>query len=160
MVEEQIFLQMEINMLENTKMVNLTAKGNTYGLMEAFMKEVSKMVLNQVKVNGKRIWISLLRIKKKWTLQKILLWKIDSLCFMKEIMNLIKSKAKEYLPGLLEIYTEVAIKMMREMDMEKWDGLMEVIILENGTEAFNMGTEKLFFQMELRKKDTSKTISI
>jgi hypothetical protein len=55
MVEEQIFLQMEINMLENTKMVNLTAKGNTYGLMEAFMKEVSKMVLNQVKVNGKRI---------------------------------------------------------------------------------------------------------
>jgi hypothetical protein len=160
MVEEQIFLQMEINMLENTKMVNLTAKGNTYGLMEAFMKEVSKMVLNQVKVNGKRIWISLLRIKKKWTLQKILLWKIDSLCFMKEIMNLIKSKAKEYLPGLLEIYTEVAIKMMREMVMEKWDGLMEVIILENGSEAFNMGTEKLFFQMELRKKDTSKTISM
>jgi hypothetical protein len=151
MVEEQIFLQMEINMLENTKMVNLTAKGNTYGLMEAFMK---------VKVNGKRIWISLLRIKKKWTLQKILLWKIDSLCFMKEIMNLIKSKAKEYLPGLLEIYTEVAIKMMREMVMEKWDGLMEVIILENGSEAFNMGTEKLFFQMELRKKDTSKTISM
>jgi hypothetical protein len=146
MVEEQIFLQMEINMLENTKMVNLTAKGNTYGLM--------------VKVNGKRIWISLLRIKKKWTLQKILLWKIDSLCFMKEIMNLIKSKAKEYLPGLLEIYTEVAIKMMREMVMEKWDGLMEVIILENGSEAFNMGTEKLFFQMELRKKDTSKTISM
>jgi hypothetical protein len=37
---------------------------------------------------------------------------------------------------------------------------MEVIILENGTEAFNMGTEKLFFQMELRKKDTSKTISM
>lgn len=72
---------------------------------------------------------------------------------MRETIPLIRSTVTEFLIGLVEIYTKENTKKMKEMDMEKCVGLMEVCIKGTGLEEFSMELVKWFFQEEMSKKE-------
>lgn len=57
---------------------------------------------------------------------------------MKVNMPMIKSVDMEFSLGRRETFTLENTKMMKEMDMAKWFGLMGQCIKENGSEAFSM----------------------
>lgn len=61
---------------------------------------------------------------------------------MKESINSIKNVEKVYSIGLQAIYIEVYIKMMKEMVMVRWPGLMDADILDSGREVFSMAMAK------------------
>lgn len=60
------------------------------------------------------------------------------LILMKEITNVIKRKAMEFLYGLQEMFIKVNIIRMKERVMVKCFGLMVAFILEAGLEEFKM----------------------
>jgi hypothetical protein len=67
---------------------------------------------------------------------------------------MIRNAVKESLDGQVVIFTEENIKMMKEMAMGKWSGLMEVNMLDNGLKGYSMVMEKWYFLMALLKKVT------
>jgi hypothetical protein len=60
----------------------------------------------------------------------------------------------EFLNGKVEIFTVDSIKMMREMVMERWFGLMNHNTTVNGSEESKMGLVQWFSPMGLSKMGT------
>ena len=61
---------------------------------------------------------------------------------MKVITSMTGNMVMEYSNGAVETFTEESTNMMREMAMERCTGPMEVVIKENGSKEYNMGTER------------------
>ena len=60
----------------------------------------------------------------------------------KEIILKTRNRDMENLYGLLEMSMKVSMIMMREMDSELCNGLMEVFTEDNGSTEYNMDEER------------------
>jgi len=66
----------------------------------------------------------------------------------------------EYFNGNLEIDIKVSFLKIKETELDKWDGLTNHIILDNGKMVFRMDLEKWLLVMDYIKKEYFKIIFI
>lgn len=118
---------------------NLMDMDSIAGSTDRLMLENSKMGLNMEKGNGRNL-------------------KMPTQITMREIINLTKRMAMEYLGGHQAIIIKDPIKMTKEMAMVKCIGLMARSISVNGEKEFSMDKVKCASLMELLKMEFLKII--
>ena len=144
MVKEDIFQIMELNMMENGKMINKKDMGNKNGKMEQFIKEVISKVKNKEKVPlyGEMIVhmkvISMIII---FMVMGNMYGKMEE--FIKEIGIIIRCMEKEFLYGLMAVNIRANILMTRSMDLVYFSLKMGDCMKVSGKKENNMVEENL-----------------
>ena len=128
MDKAQIYLQTEICILVNIKMVNLMEKANILGKMGRYLLGNLEMDLNMEKGNGGAVkGLNVIR--------------------MKENINKTRSMDMECSIGLVGMFIKGNIKKMKEMVSEKCVGQTAVFIKEYGLAEYSMGWVRWCFQV-------------